>query len=115
MPGVDAARTRWDVHWHMICGHESFVEALLLELRQLCLEIILQVTLYVSPLLSPSRHGLRTSSTSTPEFAGLDINSEISFAMSRCSLMAFIVSSTLLIVLQPETHTPKKKKKDYKR
>ena len=52
MPGVDAARTRWGVHWHMICVHESFVEVLLLELRQLCLEIVLQVKIYVSPLKS---------------------------------------------------------------
>jgi hypothetical protein len=42
LPRIDTARTRWSVHWHMICAHKSFVEVILLELRQLCLELLLK-------------------------------------------------------------------------
>ena len=43
IPHFDAARTRWGVDWYMIGTQESFVEILLLELPQLCLEVVLRV------------------------------------------------------------------------
>jgi hypothetical protein len=44
MPHFDAARTRWGVHWYMIGAQESFVEIVLLEFPQFCLELVLRVT-----------------------------------------------------------------------
>jgi hypothetical protein len=42
MPHFDAARTRWGVHWYMVCAQKSLVEILLLEFPKLSLEIVLQ-------------------------------------------------------------------------
>src|SRR5713226_4694601 len=110
MPHFDAAWTRWSVHWHMIGAQESFVEIVLLEFPQFCLELVLQSHHESRHQTSaPSTSIQRTSSISSPRLAVVDIVSELSLATSRCSLMEFIVASTLSMVLEnPESRNRRK-------
>jgi hypothetical protein len=99
MPHFNAARARWGVHWHMIGAQKSLVEILLLEFPQFRLKLVLQSHREFRRKPDKLPPTLRTSSNSKPILAGVDIASEISLAMSRCSLTELIVASTLSMLL----------------
>jgi hypothetical protein len=42
LPWLDAARTRWDMDWYMICAQKSLVEIFLFEFPKLCFEVVLE-------------------------------------------------------------------------
>ena len=103
----------------MIRAEKSLVEILLLQFREFVLEFVLQVIeIPVSrrdkaapPPLPSAYPCVRTSSIWMPALSGLDMASEISFARSRCSLMAVIVASTLSMLLETPAKTKTKRKK----